>query len=429
MNLGRSFFSLYFLIISCFGAMNWVLDEFWSMHVEQKVESYTGYKTLLKAINENLNRFPVSQWKSRIELTKDRYDLPLLLVKNRDIDALVPNLKSLVTKDFTVYYDDNKITLFHQIKGQDFSLVMGPIKSPTRPRTQALIRMFLVILLGIVIFVWVWPISKDLDRLDNSVKEFGQGDFNAKISHGSSVLVKPMMNTFNMMAARINGLIEAHKELTNAVSHELRTPLARSKFALEVLRGTVDEDVRQDYINKIACDVEELETLVNELLVYAAFENEQPNMSIVKGNLYELVKYQVDSFANFEGEMEFLCEHKSFTAEYDAHFINRALSNLITNALKYGNGKIRIGLTLENKTCSICVEDNGPGIDEEFKKVIFDAFSRHDESRTRDTGGFGLGLAIVSKIMQWHHGNAFIEDSELGGAKFIMSWPINNMNR
>lgn len=74
--------------------------------------------------------------------------------------------------------------------------------------------------------------------------------------------------------------------------------------------------------------------------------------------------------------------------------------------------------------CSICVEDNGEGVSDEFKAVIFDAFSRGDQSRNRETGGFGLGLAIVARIMEWHQGEASISDSALGGAAFTLTWPV-----
>ncbi len=74
--------------------------------------------------------------------------------------------------------------------------------------------------------------------------------------------------------------------------------------------------------------------------------------------------------------------------------------------------------------CCICVEDDGEGVTDEFKAVIFDAFSRGDKSRDRETGGFGLGLAIVARIMEWHQGTASVSDSELGGAAFSLIWPV-----
>jgi two-component system OmpR family sensor kinase/two-component system sensor histidine kinase RstB len=74
--------------------------------------------------------------------------------------------------------------------------------------------------------------------------------------------------------------------------------------------------------------------------------------------------------------------------------------------------------------CCICVEDNGEGVSEHFKEVIFDAFSRGDQSRNRETGGFGLGLAIVARILEWHQGSTSLSDSDLGGAKFKLYWPL-----
>jgi two-component system OmpR family sensor kinase/two-component system sensor histidine kinase RstB len=105
--------------------------------------------------------------------------------------------------------------------------------------------------------------------------------------------------------------------------------------------------------------------------------------------------------------------------------------NFISNAIKYGAGEVRVTVSQvdsdnDKKTrwCRICVEDNGDGISDEFKTVIFDAFSRGDQSRNRETGGFGLGLAIVARIMEWHQGEASIADSDLGGAAFTLTWPI-----
>jgi two-component system OmpR family sensor kinase/two-component system sensor histidine kinase RstB len=83
-----------------------------------------------------------------------------------------------------------------------------------------------------------------------------------------------------------------------------------------------------------------------------------------------------------------------------------------------------VTLSIENEQCKICVEDNGDGVSDEFKRVIFDAFSRGDQSRNRETGGFGLGLAIVARIMEWHQGQATIGDSKLGGASFTLTWPV-----
>jgi two-component system OmpR family sensor kinase len=98
----------------------------------------------------------------------------------------------------------------------------------------------------------------------------------------------------------------------------------------------------------------------------------------------------------------------------------------ISNAIKYGAEKVRVIVSTFNsdhdkktRLCSICVEDNGEGVSNEFKAVIFDAFSRGDQSRNSETGGFGL--AIVARIMEWHQGESSIADSCLVGAAFTLT--------
>ncbi|WP_068547626.1 ATP-binding protein [Thalassotalea crassostreae] len=426
MQLGRSFFSLYFFIVVCFAASNWLLDQYWSFNVKQNVESYTGYKTVLRALNERLIDFPQEEWSTRMESATERFNLPLKVIPKENAEAIAPGFKVDNSSDITVYNKDTYITLFMPTADGSSYLVLGAVESPTRPRIETLYRTMIMVLLGIGVFVWIWPISKDLDKLNKSAKEFAQGDFKTKVDKGSSVIVKPMLDTFNMMSGRINSLIEAHKELTNAVSHELRTPLARSKFALQVLRGAQDDETRQRYIDKIATDVDELESLVNELLVYAAFESEQPNISFANVDVKTLVDKQVSGFSNETVNINCLSKLKTLNCDCDAHFINRAVSNLLTNAIKYGDGIINVSVAKVATNAEIIVEDNGQGVDDNFKEIIFNAFSRFDESRGKDTGGFGLGLAIVSKIMLWHNGSVAVEDSSLGGAKFILKLPIKH---
>jgi two-component system OmpR family sensor kinase len=107
----------------------------------------------------------------------------------------------------------------------------------------------------------------------------------------------------------------------------------------------------------------------------------------------------------------------------DGHFAERAISNLISNALKYADSQIIISSEQTADEITISVEDDGPGVANEMREKIFDAFYRPDKSRARHQGGAGLGLAIVKRIQDWHHGHCEVESSKLGGAKFILSYP------
>jgi len=430
MKLGRSFFSLYFIIIITFILFSWLLDEGWRSYLEQDVESYTGYKVMLEALGTYIENNPEQQWQELVANISNKFEVPLSLLPLTSLKQLDLNKdKTFKTGNTFVYYADDDVYLYHLLNDTRTLLTLGPAKMPTRPRLEALIRAGIMAVFGLLILVWLWPISKDLDGLRASAEKLGEGDFTAKAPKAKSEMMASMVHTFNMMAGRIKRLIDAHKELTNGVAHELRTPLARSKFALQMLDLTDDPDKQRRYKQQITNDVIELEELINEMLLYASFDSDKPVLKFSSVNIKQLIHQQLNSYDSTELELSFIDEagdkDQVFPVDCDSHFITRALVNYLVNAKKYGQDKIQVTLSVEQGNCTICVEDNGQGISNEFKPVIFDAFSRGDNSRNRETGGFGLGLAIVSRIMEWHQGKAWVEDSPLGGASFYLSWPIS----
>ena len=427
---GRSFFSLYFLVISGFIIFSWLVDNVWNSYIEQDVESYTGYKTMLIAVSDYIQKHPRVEWESLVKTTGIRYALPLRLVKLSTLNTMEhKEYHRLKTENMHIYYEGKVAVLHYLIPNTNAVITLGPARMPTKPRIKAVYRVAILAFFGIIIFMWLWPMSRDLEKLKKATSEFGEGNFDVSAPTAKSTMVAPMMQSFNMMAERIKRLIEAHKELTRAVSHELRTPLARSKFALQMLSSVKDDEKREKYQQQINSDICELEELINEMLIYASFDSDRPDLSFTNENIYKLVSKQISNHEQLATTIELIDLAPNLTAICDTHFIDRALNNFITNAIKYGAGKVRVTISTQksakNKTlCCISVEDNGEGVSDKFKAVIFDAFSRGDQSRNRETGGFGLGLAIVARIMEWHQGEASISDSELGGAKFSLIWPV-----
>lgn len=429
---GRSFFSLYFLIISTFIIFSWLLDNVWNSYLEQDVESYTGYKTMLLAVGDYIQKHPQSEWENLVEQTGERYKLPLKLINTSTFNEMEHEKYHALKGETThVYYYEDMVILHYSIPNTESVITLGPAKMPTRPRIKAIYRVCILAFFGVIIFIWLWPMSRDLEQLKKATREIGQGDFNASVPTAKSTMMAPMMQSFNMMAKRIKRLIDAHKELTSAVSHELRTPLARSKFALQMLSTVKDEEKRKKYQQQINNDVCELEELINEMLIYAAFDSDKPDLSFTNESIHDLVLKQINNHEQLETKIEFIDNAPNLFAICDERFIDRALNNFISNAIKYGAGKVRVTVSQfysdnnkKTRMCRLCVEDNGEGVSDEFKAVIFNAFSRGDQSRNRETGGFGLGLAIVARIMEWHQGEASIADSELGGAAFTLTWPV-----
>jgi len=425
MKLGRSFFNLYFFIISTFIIFSWALDEVWTSYLEQDIESYTGYKTLMMATGDYVQKHPEEEWENIIEKAGERWQLPLKLMSLEEVEAVDHTDHNALTHSSAhIYYFDEQVVIHYLIKNSNSVITLGPAKMPTRPRVKSTYRVMILATFGVVIFIWLWPMSRDLEELKKATRAFGNGQFDSKAPAAKSTMIAPMIASFNMMAARIKRLIEAHKELTNAVSHELRTPLARTKFALQMLDSIKDDGKRAKYQQQISNDVCELEELINEMLIYAAFDNDKPELNITRTDISALVKQQIAGHDQFVNSIELVNNLPDKFVSCDEHFMDRAVNNFISNAIKYGDDKVRVTLSVQNEQCQICVEDNGEGVSDEFKQVIFDAFSRGDQSRNRETGGFGLGLAIVARIMEWHQGQATIGDSELGGASFTLTWPV-----
>jgi two-component system sensor histidine kinase RstB len=110
--------------------------------------------------------------------------------------------------------------------------------------------------------------------------------------------------------------------------------------------------------------------------------------------------------------------------EAEPRYLHRALQNLVSNAMRHAESQVRVGFQLSQERCRIDVEDDGPGVPESAWERIFTPFMRLDDSRTRASGGHGLGLSIVRRIIYWHGGRALIGRSQgLGGACFSLTWP------
>ena len=110
-------------------------------------------------------------------------------------------------------------------------------------------------------------------------------------------------------------------------------------------------------------------------------------------------------------------------AEY--RYLHRVVQNFVGNALRYSNSMVRVSGGVQDGYAFVCVEDDGQGIDEKDREKVFEAFARLDDSRTRASGGYGLGLSIVSRIAYWFGGKVQVDQSPvLGGARFTMTWPV-----
>jgi signal transduction histidine kinase len=208
-----------------------------------------------------------------------------------------------------------------------------------------------------------------------------------------------------------------------AVSHELRTPVARVRFAVELLADAEQPADRAQQAEAIQQDLQELDELISELLTYASLEGgRQPQREAL--HLDHFLGARVEEAARIRASVAIDLVAFPLEIQADALLLKRALSNLLANAVRYGRNHIRVGMEQQGTTVQIWVEDDGPGIPVEDRERVFEPLVRLDQTRSRDTGGVGLGLALARRIARAHGGELVAEQGSLGGARLRMTLPL-----
>ncbi len=303
-----------------------------------------------------------------------------------------------------------------QVKGERGYLVArGTFGEP-----PGLIGPILTLVLSFVILVasalltarWI---VRPIDRLSRTAKALGTGDLAARSRLARSDEIGELGHRIDEMADRIAGLLGAERELMANVAHELRTPLSRIGVALD-LASEGDMDMARASLSEIAVDVGELETIVDDILTATRFE-------VAGAAGLPLRKAVVTPASIAEAAAERLrSRHPSRPLEVtiatelpmlhvDPMLVRRIVDNLLENAHKYspdGTATIELAVRKADTGVELEVKDRGAGIPAEDLPRVFTAFFRGDKSRSRETGGVGLGLTLAKRIAEAHGGTITI---------------------
>jgi signal transduction histidine kinase len=288
-------------------------------------------------------------------------------------------------------------------------------------------------------------IARPLERLGALTRELGAGNLAVRAAPGRRDEIGQLGAAFNAMAAQIQRLRDAERQLLADVSHELRTPLARIRVVLE-LAGDTDPARVQRYHAEIATDLSELEQLLDDIIVSsrldpdaapdaARWDEARPPLRTRALELTELLEATTTRFRERWPNRRLICDLAlpglSSGAPHeitgDPVILRRALDNLVDNARKYSADDTPIELRVARDPAGVRVEviDHGLGIAPADQPRVFTPFFRADKSRTRATGGVGLGLALARRIVEAHGGTIGFT-SELGhGSRFWFVLPAS----
>jgi signal transduction histidine kinase len=320
--------------------------------------------------------------------------------------------------------------MFYQKMGRtDWIIALGPVENPKFDLVllEVLIWLALIVVVVLLAFLWALPFGRKLHNISTAALAFGDGRLESRAVVPRRSALAPLADVFNRMADRIQELIRNQKELTNAVSHELRTPISRIRFSLEMLDGAAKTADRKRYLSEIKKDVNELDDLVAESLTYARFESGAPQLEwqtrVLEPWLQQIALNELRGHSHIELRVRNFFNTPEREAHLEPRYMRRAIGNLIQNAIHHTASRIELCLMENGEECLIHVDDDGSGIAEADRSRVFQAFTRLDASRSRQSGGYGLGLSIVHRVVTWHGGRAWVSKSPMGGARLTVSWP------
>ncbi len=308
-------------------------------------------------------------------------------------------------------------------------------RAPELPVSLILKQLAVALLvLALVSIPLARSVTAPLVNLSGLARRFGKGDLTARVHSKRRDEIGQLGRAFDDMADRIAALRRSEKELLANISHELRTPLARIRLALELVSDGDSAKV-SSYLSDIGEDLGELEQLLDDVMSTARSDLARDSAGDALPPLHfeplsgstvleaAVARFQVRAP---DRRLETDIPTDLPTLEADPSLLRRVLDNLLDNAKKFSEEPVRLSgrASADGEHVIFEVRDRGIGISTEDQARIFEPFFRSDPSRTRATGGVGLGLAVVKRIVEAHAGSIEVE-SELGrGTRFTVTLPL-----
>jgi signal transduction histidine kinase len=421
----RHFLGLYLLIVFTLAVVSWGQDRLLRAYSSTDAADDRPVAIAMSTLADRLHGEPPDKWRDIITGVAARTSVDMELFATRDIagDETLAKLAQGAIAYMEAAGGDS-----WALRRLDADYVLA-VKSAAPGARRGLLEWSLTMLfyaaIALVLMFWIWPLTRDLRALEKAAAQYGNRNwsFNARIKPHSQIY--PLVQTFRRMAARIDGLIASHKDMSNAVSHEIRTPLSRMQFEIELAQqATTVEEVHRA-LGHVKTDIAAINDLVAATLSYAILERADVTLNVNSHNFTALIPAIAESVAHdARPDLQISADVQSDAAAVrcDVHLIETVLRNLLYNATRYAKHSIKVAFTSYDGVNRLLVDDDGPGIPPADRSRVFESFVQLERTAGRKAG-FGLGLAIVKRAIEWHGGEVSVVESPLGGARFCVTWP------
>ena len=340
------------------------------------------------------------------------------VLKNVEKNNLVTGfLKTALKTKFpnakTTLYLENKKNLVALVDTKDG---LYQFKTSTKNIFNSSLFGFIAWMIGTSFLLFVVSVlflrvqARSIRQLADAAQNFGKGVDMTFKPYGS-VEVRKAGVEFNKMKERIKRQLSERTRMLAGVSHDLRTPLTRMKLMLAMAEKTEDNEA---FLN----DVTEMEKMLEGYLSFARGDGLEPSVEVDMNALIEgIVGRQKNK------KIKYTSNEGISLLKGREQALKRMVTNVVSNALRYGK-KVEVSLKENNNRLEITVDDDGPGIPQDKRDDVFKAFYRLEESRNKETGGVGLGLAITKDIVRSHGGTIRLSDSPMGGLRVEIKLPL-----
>jgi len=277
-----------------------------------------------------------------------------------------------------------------------------------------------------------------ISGVDQAARKIAYGDLSTRIAVSGTDEVAALAQSFNQMAGQLQAAAEKQKDVERLrsdliawVGHDLQTPLASMRAILEALADGVVQDPAsiQRYLKTAQHDIRSLSILIDDLFQMAQIDAGGLQLDLAPNSLGDLISDTLESFSELAARQSLSLAGMVAPGVdpvcMDAARIGRVLNNLVGNALRHtaSGGRVEVSARRQGKWVEVSVFDNGEGIRAEDVAYIFEQFYRGEKSRSRATGGAGLGLAIARGIVQAHGGEISVESEPGTGTRFFFRLP------
>ena len=409
-----------FVVCSAVGVCAWIYDQyFWADQYAEYHERLLAGP--LQAQGEVLLADPEA-----LAGAEEHYGYPATIMETALLPAEVAEAFA-EGSELVWHYTSEAEYIFVPIPESAFSLRLGPL--PDYPNTEYWVSAALILLIpllgALAIRRLLRPVECELRGLETTAAKIEAGDLAARAAETPGPALT-LARAINRMAATTAATIESQRELLRAVSHELRTPLARIQTAVHILLHVDDEKEMERRLAELDHDFDDISELVDELLTYARLESSEriAGETEVVREMKQFLRNSAAEGASrgiglgLESDLG-----ETLHIAVDPRLFRRVIGNLLSNALRHAVSRVSLRAGTTATGVVISVEDDGPGIPVAEREHVFEPFVRLN--RASAAPGYGVGLAIVRRVLVRHHGRVWIEESDLGGCRVVTEWPLN----